>query len=343
MTPRGSRRVCCSRSRSASSRSPASELVRPQFPLDAGAAVRGLGRLVGSRAPALAGARAAARHRRRAVRIRARAAPARSPAARCSGSAPPSRSSSRGFMGPLWLVATAVVLPLAFASWRTRRYATTVAIALAVALPLGAAWPIALAASSPADLAAWWSAQSWTDWFGPLSPQGGGRSRRPAQEPAVVRVARAAARRMDALDARARLQRRTRDARRSSCRARSRSSMLVAIAVMADPRVTYLMPLLLPLALLGALEIDTLKRGFSGALDWFGILTFGLAAALAWGLWFDAYVRGMSTAGRAPPARHRSRLPAAVRSGSRSSSRRCSRCCGSCSCARRAARIGAPC
>ena len=78
---------------------------------------------------------------------------------------------ARGFMGPLWLVATAVVLPLAFASWRTRRYATTAGVALVVALPLSAAWPIALAASAPADLAAWWSAQSWTDWFGPLSPK----------------------------------------------------------------------------------------------------------------------------------------------------------------------------
>jgi 4-amino-4-deoxy-L-arabinose transferase-like glycosyltransferase len=63
---------------------------------------------------------------------------------------------------------------------------------------------------------------------------------------------------------------------------------------MADPKVNYLMPILLPLALLGALEIDTLKRGFSGALDWFGILTFGLGAALAWYLWFDALARGMT-------------------------------------------------
>ena len=70
--------------------------------------------------------------------------------------------------------------------------------------------------------------------------------------------------------------------------------MLASIAVMADPKVTYLMPILLPLALLGALEIDTLKRSFSGALDWFGILTFGLAAALAWYLWFDSFVRGMA-------------------------------------------------
>ncbi|MEP7328459.1 MAG: glycosyltransferase family 39 protein, partial [Betaproteobacteria bacterium] len=37
-----------------------------------------------------------------------------------------------------------------------------------------------------------------------------------------------------------------------------------------------------------------LKRGLSGALDWFGILTFGLVALLFWGLWLDSYLNGMS-------------------------------------------------
>ncbi len=69
-----------------------------------------------------------------------------------------------------------------------------------------------------------------------------------------------------------------------------------AIAVMSEPKLTYLMPLLLPLSLLGALEIDTLKRGFSGALDWFGILTFGLLAALVWWLWVDTWRNGMTPA-----------------------------------------------
>jgi 4-amino-4-deoxy-L-arabinose transferase-like glycosyltransferase len=70
----------------------------------------------------------------------------------------------------------------------------------------------------------------------------------------------------------------------------------VCILAMSDPRLVYLMPLLLPLALLGALEIDTLKRGFSGALDWFGILTFGLLSLLMWWLWFDATAHGMAPA-----------------------------------------------
>src|SRR4029453_5044672 len=47
---------------------------------------------------------------------------------------------SHGLMGPLWLVTTAVILPAAFTAWRTRRYALATAVALAIAVPLSAAW-----------------------------------------------------------------------------------------------------------------------------------------------------------------------------------------------------------
>ncbi len=199
----------------------------------------------------------------------------------------------QGLMGPLWLVATAAALPAAFASWRTRRYAATAAIALAVAFPLCAAWLVALESRAPAELAAWWADQSWGDWIAPLSPDAslapmflvknlpwftwpalplavwtvamrgrgfnGGLAVPAVQLPATLAVV-----------------------------------MIVAIALMSEPRLTYLMPLLLPLALLGALEIDTLPRGASGALDWFGILTFGLLAALVWLLWVETWRSGMS-------------------------------------------------
>jgi 4-amino-4-deoxy-L-arabinose transferase-like glycosyltransferase len=200
---------------------------------------------------------------------------------------------ARGFMGPLWLALTAVVLPLAFAAWRTPRYATCIGVALVIALPLGAAWPVMLAVSAPADFAAWWGAQSWTDWFGPLSPK--------ASADPVVLLKNLLWFAWPALPLAAwTLYMRSRGfngglatpAIELPCTLAG--VMLVSIAVMSDPRVAYLMPLLLPLALLGAAEIDTLKRGYSGALDWFGILTFGLSAALAWLLWFDAYARGMS-------------------------------------------------
>ena len=200
---------------------------------------------------------------------------------------------ARGFMGPVWLVATAIALPLAFESWRTRRYAASAAVALIVALPLAAAWPVALAVTSPSEFAAWWAAQSWTDWFGPLSPK--------APADPVVLLKNLPWFAWPALPLAAwTLWTRGRGFNGGLATpaiqlpATLATAMLVSIALMADPRVAYLMPILLPLALLGATEIDTLKRSYSGALDWFGILTFGLAAALAWGLWADAYLRGMS-------------------------------------------------
>jgi hypothetical protein len=70
--------------------------------------------------------------------------------------------------------------------------------------------------------------------------------------------------------------------------------ILAGVALGANPTLFTLLPILVPLALLASLEVDTLKRGFSGALDWFGILTFGLLAVVFWGLWIDAYLNGMS-------------------------------------------------
>ena len=57
------------------------------------------------------------------------------------------------------------------------------------------------------------------------------------------------------------------------------------------------------------------KRGFSGALDWFGILTFGLLALLMWVLWIDAYVERHAAERRAPLPRYRGGLPAFVPPG----------------------------
>jgi len=46
--------------------------------------------------------------------------------------------------------------------------------------------------------------------------------------------------------------------------------------------------------LLGAIEVDSLERSLSSALNWFGILMFGLLAIVFWGLWIDSYISGMS-------------------------------------------------
>ena len=56
-----------------------------------------------------------------------------------------------GFLPAGMLLALMVVLPACGAFWRTRSYLETVAIAIAVALPLAAIWPVLLASQSPDD------------------------------------------------------------------------------------------------------------------------------------------------------------------------------------------------
>jgi hypothetical protein len=60
------------------------------------------------------------------------------------------------------------------------------------------------------------------------------------------------------------------------------------VSVFGEPRDINAIALLMPLAILGVAELDTLPRGAAGALDWFGMTTFFLFAALLWLAWFAA-------------------------------------------------------
>jgi 4-amino-4-deoxy-L-arabinose transferase-like glycosyltransferase len=197
----------------------------------------------------------------------------------------------RGAPWAAMIALTAVVLP-AFSPWRTRRYAATLAIALLVAAPLLLAWPMAMYWREPAIFALWQDGQSIGRFFGfaPESPPvepfyylknlpwfawpalplalwtlwvrsrgySGGLGRPGIVLPVAMSVV-----------------------------------LLVVLSAAAEPRATLALPLLLPLSLLGAAEVDTLKRGTSGALDWFGILTFGLLAVLVWALWLESLWHGL--------------------------------------------------
>jgi 4-amino-4-deoxy-L-arabinose transferase-like glycosyltransferase len=50
------------------------------------------------------------------------------------------------------------------------------------------------------------------------------------------------------------------------------------------------LPILLPLALLAAGGIDAQRRGLASALNWFGMMTFGLSALALWLLWSAIYL-----------------------------------------------------
>jgi 4-amino-4-deoxy-L-arabinose transferase-like glycosyltransferase len=201
---------------------------------------------------------------------------------------------SNGFDGPLWLVATLAILPLVSSTWRTASHAVTAAVALVVALGLGAGWPLALAQRSPALYDAWLAANGWRELFAPAA--GGGFDPLyvaknllwfawPAVPLALWTVwIRGRGFNGGLADAGVVLP------------GVAALVILAGLSLERDPRLIAVMPLLLPLAMLASLEVDSLKRGYSGALDWFGILTFGLAALLVWGMWIDSYVHGMSLA-----------------------------------------------
>ncbi len=198
----------------------------------------------------------------------------------------------RGLLGPLWLALAALLLPACGPAWRTRGYVITVLVATLTALVVALPWVLALHARDPVLFRQWWDGESlrryvaglddspadplfylrnllwfafpalplaaWMLWLRLRNFNGG------VAQPAVVIPGVLAL------------------------------VILVSLLALPAPKLQNALPLLVPLALLAALEVDSLKRGLSGALDWFGILTFGLVALLFWGLWLDSYIHGMS-------------------------------------------------
>ena len=61
--------------------------------------------------------------------------------------------------------------------------------------------------------------------------------------------------------------------------------MLVTLSLVPNIKDIYALPMLLPLALLATAALTTLRRGAANALNWFGIMTFGLIAILMWWGW----------------------------------------------------------
>ena len=202
---------------------------------------------------------------------------------------------SQGVTGPAWLAISALILPALGPEFRRRAYLATLAVALVVAAALCAPWLVALSLRSPAYLDMWLASEAlgqhialfgdpsladplyharnllwfawpalpliaWTAWTRGRGFNGG-LAQPQVQIPAVLALV-----------------------------------IYVNLLLVPEPRLIQALPLLVPLALLASLEVDSLSRSFSAALDWFGILTFGLLAIVVWGIWVDARLNGMSPA-----------------------------------------------
>jgi 4-amino-4-deoxy-L-arabinose transferase-like glycosyltransferase len=178
---------------------------------------------------------------------------------------------SATWVAPLGLALAVGAAHLACGEWRNRRGAAFLAAALPIALLLGVSWPLLLGAKSPPLFVDWWIAVSQTrgepganlryflataSWFAwpawPLALWAAWSQRRHLGEPRLFVPLGACL------------------------------LILAGLLRWAPAQDVNLIPLLAPLALLGAHGIAVLRRGAAAALDWFGVITFAFCAALVW-------------------------------------------------------------
>lgn len=187
---------------------------------------------------------------------------------------------SKGFIAPILFVFISLGL-LAFQLWRNSHYRRTLLMSLLFALPWLLVWPWLLYQHSPQLFIEW----TWTHNIGRWFEYAGGGDYRETLYyvkilpwlawPALPLAAWAVW-----------------EARRKVLREPEFQLplvvfgvMLVTLSIVPNIKEVFALPMLLPLALLATAALETLRRGAANALDWFGIMTFGLVAILLWWGW----------------------------------------------------------
>lgn len=180
---------------------------------------------------------------------------------------------SRGLLPVAIITATALLLPAVSSHWRGKTYLSFLMVALIAASPWLVVWPLALWHRSPEMFQVWLTAMqpefgrgnlwyfcrtlTWYAW--PALPLAGWmlwhERRQLLTKPALPLAITFFL------------------------------ALLLMLGTGTDARDIRALPLLLPLAVLGSGAIDTLRRGAASALDWFGIMLFGVLGTAIWLGW----------------------------------------------------------
>jgi 4-amino-4-deoxy-L-arabinose transferase-like glycosyltransferase len=179
---------------------------------------------------------------------------------------------STGLVAPLGLAVAALVCVLACPTFRTRKGAVFLATALVVGLAVASTWPLALRAQSPSILTAWtgqmlqqhgqfganlsyfFGISAWFLWpLWPLALWTLWARRRFLLSPELFVPLAAFV------------------------------VLFLGVAFVGPRQDINLLVTVPPLVLFSAHGLPTLRRGASGAFDWFGVMTFGFFAFLIWG------------------------------------------------------------
>lgn len=188
---------------------------------------------------------------------------------------------AKGFVAPALLGAISLALPVFFRPWRVRAYGQFASLALVIALPLVLIWPAALYFHSEALFYQWLYSENWDVWrVLVLSRNAEDASYYfrilpwytwPALPMAMWTLWRTGLAGLA----------------RPEIHLPSLSFIVILLVLSLGPNASeaYALPLLVPLAGLAAAGVDTIRRGAVGALDWFGLLTFGVFSAALWLGW----------------------------------------------------------
>ncbi|MDP3609891.1 MAG: glycosyl transferase [Methylophilus sp.] len=180
---------------------------------------------------------------------------------------------STGLLPALIILCTCIALPLLFEHWRSRHFLVVSMLAALVASPLILIWAISSWLYAPELLSGWWinslsefnqslhlyflRTLLWYAWPAlPLALWGLWRFRsqlllKPRFQLMLVFFVVA----------------------------------LVLIGFGAERKEVFALPLLIPLTAMAGGSIETLKRGAAGALNWFGLILFGILSGLTWLGW----------------------------------------------------------
>lgn len=180
---------------------------------------------------------------------------------------------SFGVMPALILLSTAFILPLIFKIWRTKSFAKFLSLAILIAAPIILTWILLLQHYYPAMLLGWWQFNLnnfnqlnhlyflriliWYAW--------------PALPLALIGLW----------------------SYRQQLLNKPKFHLMISFFICslfflgfgASSKDINALPLLLPLVALGAGSVEHLKRGTAAALNWFGVMLFGLVGVLIWLGW----------------------------------------------------------
>ncbi len=189
---------------------------------------------------------------------------------------------AKGSMAAVLVLAMALAPCVLFRIWRTRAYGQALIIAALTAMPWLLGWPIAFYLHSPQLAMEWLWLNDLNDFFNVFSFETLHRASYytsllpwyawPALP--LVLVAFWYGRKTLASNEKVQLL------------LGAFFGMLATLCLVGEAREVNALPLLLPLSLICGSQIDTLRRSATSALDWFGMMGFGLLAGAMWLGWF---------------------------------------------------------